>query len=355
MNQHQLLFPVFALFFLLLTACNTNDQNSARIKAFLDEALDSIRLNAMNSGQVDWEKLRAGVKARAEGATTTQATYPAIRYALEQLQDNHSFLQLSDSLAALEAASRPTGASADGEEESRAPSPYGSRMKIEWEIHSRNGQRVGRIFVPQGMRDNAFAQQLHDRIVEMAAEKPCGWIVDLRGNGGGDMWPMLAGVGHLVGDNPLGGSVNHDGEHDYIKYEEGRSFLENADGSIVPGAEVKEAPLQLPDKQPLAYLIDRGTASSGEALAVIFKGRENTRGFGEKTHGATTATMGYKLSDGANLVLAVSTFEDRHQKPYPAGVEPDVEITIGSEMLDPTEDPVINAAIDWIVQQEACK
>jgi len=33
-----------------------------------------------------------------------------------------------------------------------------------------------------------------------------GWIVDLRGNGGGNMWPMLAGVGPVLGEGVVGSS-----------------------------------------------------------------------------------------------------------------------------------------------------
>jgi C-terminal processing protease CtpA/Prc len=27
-----------------------------------------------------------------------------------------------------------------------------------------------------------------------------GWIVDLRNNGGGNMWPMLTGIGSILGE-----------------------------------------------------------------------------------------------------------------------------------------------------------
>ena len=38
----------------------------------------------------------------------------------------------------------------------------------------------------------------------------CGWIIDLRGNGGGNMYPMLAGLKPFLGDTVLGAFVGPD-------------------------------------------------------------------------------------------------------------------------------------------------
>jgi C-terminal processing protease CtpA/Prc len=35
-----------------------------------------------------------------------------------------------------------------------------------------------------------------------------GWIVDLRGNSGGNMWPMVAGIGPILGEGIIGHFVN---------------------------------------------------------------------------------------------------------------------------------------------------
>lgn len=63
-------------------------------------------------------------------------------------------------------------------------------------------------------------------------------------------------------------------------------------------------------------VFNRGTASSGEALAVVFKGRDRSRGFGEEAYGASTTTFGFKMPDSLNIVLAVSTFQDRNGISY---------------------------------------
>jgi hypothetical protein len=56
-----------------------------------------------------------------------------------------------------------------------------------------------------------FAVQTQELICSLDQVHPGGWIVDLRGNSGGDMWPMVAGLGPIIGDGVLGAFVAPDG------------------------------------------------------------------------------------------------------------------------------------------------
>jgi hypothetical protein len=49
-----------------------------------------------------------------------------------------------------------------------------------------------------------FATRIHEIIDQLHKKHPCGWIIDLRGNVGGNMWPMLAGAGPLLGGIDVG-------------------------------------------------------------------------------------------------------------------------------------------------------
>jgi len=357
MNVLKTICPLLIGLLILHASCETKPKTNPKITAYLNEALDTIRTYALNTKQVNWEQLQKEVIEKAQGAKTTPEVYHLVRYALQSLKDDHSFLQLSDSLITLEKNARKTQPDIQSQTTlKKAPSPYGRRMKIEHGVHEVNQVKIARVFVPQGSRGNKFAQRLHDLIIEMGKQQPCGWIVDLRGNGGGNMWPMLAGIGHLVGENPLAGSIDNEGKRDYYLYKAGQAIYQHKTGKKDDAyAAVKEAIFEGDKNAPLAFLIDRGTASSGESLATILKGRKNTRGFGEATYGASTSTRGFKLSDGANLVIAVSTFQDRQGNTYPDGVQPDVAVSIGDQKEDPAKDPVIQAAIAWLQQQVSCK
>lgn len=322
---------------ILLTANCTSNKVEPEIRTYLTAAIDSIETNALMSPNVDWDQVRTEAFKKAAGMKTTQETYDIIISVLAELDDNHSFLQKNDVNLSY---ANNTG--------NTRRSPYQSRMSIEYGLHEREGKTFARIFVPQGLRDNVFAQNLQDKIYEMQQSNPSGWIVDLRGNAGGNMWPMLAGIGPLVGESPLGGGQKGNGDSDAYKYDKGKAIYVDFGGNERTLSEATEKVQLLPDEVPVAFLIDRDTGSSGEALAVIFNGRANTRSFGEDTYGASTSTRGIKLSDGLNIVLAVATFQDRHGNLYLNGVSPDVEIPIGDEMLPPDNDPVIDKALDWL-------
>jgi len=100
----------------------------------------------------------------------------------------------------------------------------------------------------------------------------------------------------------------------------------------------------------VAVLTGRMTFSSGEAIAVAFRGRPDTRSFGLETGGLTTSNDEFLLSDGAWLLLTVSRFADRTGKVYSGPIVPD-------EVVNPPEtwpDPVLEAATAWLLSQPAC-
>jgi C-terminal processing protease CtpA/Prc len=73
----------------------------------------------------------------------------------------------------------------------------------------------------------------------------------------------------------------------------------------------------------IAVLIGKATASSGEATAVSFIGKEDTRFFGVETAGLTTGNAAFELKDGARLFLTTTIYVDRNKKKYGATIKPD--------------------------------
>jgi carboxyl-terminal processing protease len=98
----------------------------------------------------------------------------------------------------------------------------------------------------------------------------------------------------------------------------------------------------------VAVLIDHSTGSSGEAIAIAFRGRPRTRFFGEHTEGASTVNETFELSDGASLWLTIGVQADRTGRQYTSGLAPDVAIPGGNAILPPARDPVVQSALDWL-------
>ncbi|SPE22403.1 Peptidase S41 (fragment) [Candidatus Sulfopaludibacter sp. SbA3] len=212
---------------------------------------------------------------------------------------------------------------------------------------------IAQIVIPMfsGPDLDAFATRIQAVIADLAAKKPCGWIVDLRGNGGGNIWPMMAGVGPILGEGEPGG-VMYGATTNKWFYEEGKAGSRE-DKHDPYYAKTNGEPVKLNGTPPVAVLIDRETGSSGEGIAVAFRGRPDTRFFGEATFGAATSTFPIKLSDGAQIYLVTGVMVDRHGAEYPLGIKPDQEIL--SDLSITTNDPVIRAASDWLSAQNGCR
>ena len=297
---------------------------------YLHAALDIMEENSVNREIIDWETLRSTAFRRAKGAQAPSDTYNAIKASLRSLKDNHSFFVLP----------QPSGQqTADAEAGPPPPfdEPTGSLVS----------EGVALLTIPahSGLNPPAnqvrYAEILHELISSYAASGVLGWIVDLRGNGGGNMWPMLAGLGPLLGEGTVGSfTYPNDAPSSLWTYNDGASFLEAS-----PIVEVADSARcsTIDPPPPVAVLIDRVTASSGEATAIAFAGRESTRFFGTATRGLSTGNRGFELSDGAVIILTTCVFADRTGKTYGRAVKPDQTTTAGQ--------PTLDAAIEWIRDQ----
>lgn len=325
---------------LSLTGCS----NLFGTSSYLDNALNTIRESALNSDQVNWSAVRKRCKELSDGAENPADFYPAINYALAALGDHHSFLLSADGSPVRQRHYSELGQGDKLPE--RAPQEV-SPLITDEKLFSTAEGNIGRVvvgeFVGNQNAAKAFATSIQEQIKKISSPQPIGWIVDLRGNGGGNMWPMLAGIGPILGAGKIG----------YFGMRNGYTvpwFYENGAAGTVHGKNKKvssRVDASIPDypkETPVAVLIDRVTASSGEAVAVAFKGRRNTRFFGENSAGLSTGNQPFKLSDGATIWLTTSVDLDRDKHMYFSGVSPD-ETILGS----PKEDQVAQAAVAWIL------
>lgn len=143
-----------------------------------------------------------------------------------------------------------------------------------------------------------------------------GWIVDLRDNSGGNMWPMLAGLNPLIEDGTVGYFVTNKTSSKWI------SASKNPYGLQEMKTIYKAKNLD----HKIAVLLDRTTASSGEMTAISLSGLKNSKTFGNESGGYTTANGMYELSDGSTLFLASSYCQDRNKKIYMGKIQPDVRV-----------------------------
>jgi carboxyl-terminal processing protease len=329
--------------------------------AFLDSAIDIMRQHALHGEGVDWAALRTEAFKRAGGAFNPIDTYPAIYWSLVQLGDPGSRLRLPpglypDQIALMQQAEKEAmeNAPAGTRTETPVPTPFTSRRLPEGHIVSAQNKNIGYVVLPRcTAKDNdgvlLYAADVRRILTDLSAQSPRGWIVDLRGNTGGDMWPMLTGIGPILGDGVLGSFVAADGNINWF-YQDGKTGTRNPAGLETVSLTLDEAPAlnSMTTATPVAVLVDGSTASSAEAITIAFHGRPNTRSFGTHTAGKSTAVQPYKLDDGAELYLTTAIDADRSGKPYPDGITPDQVFPASASMPLEANDPVVQAALTWL-------
>jgi len=204
--------------------------------------------------------------------------------------------------------------------------------------------------VSSGPKAATYDDTVHELLGQFDDGSLRGFIVDLRRNTGGSLWPMLAGIGPLAGAGKVGAFVSAHSGADWSYDAE----LGAAKSGAYELARVAE-PYPLRDDLPVAVLAGPLTAGFGEAIAVAFAGRGRTRRFGEGTRGLTTSNTQIPLADGALLVLTVTVHADRTGTRYDDVIPPDEQVAIDWTRFGTPEDPVIVAACRWLASAASAK
>jgi carboxyl-terminal processing protease len=280
---------------------------------------------------MDWDEVRRSTFKVAQYAQTPEDTYGAIRYALVRLGDHHSSFRTP-----LEFEQKMQ------ETESDSPAPRGKLLL----------DKIGFIAIEgyTALDGTEYATAMQGLIREIDAKNPCGWIVDLRENTGGNMYPMLAGIGPILGEGDFGAFIDSYGNKEVLSYQDGQVFLDGEPSDHVNGPAYE---LQV-SSPPVAVLTGVNTASAGEVVVIAFRGRPNTRSFGLYTAGRSTANQGFALSDGAVIILTGAVDADRTGQTYGDRIYPDETVDDVRQFTFLMEEAIPQPAIDWLMSQPAC-
>lgn len=301
------------------------------------------------------------MRRRAEGARDSADLLPAYAALTYGLGDGHSFIQPTAEATALwRERHGDRRLLPDTPPRVRPTSTFMGREGVQHRsLDVGNARTAELIVVPAvsgaGEPARTYAAELFKATADVSP-RSCGYLLDLRGNTGGNVWPMLTGLSGLLGDGPQGRMMDPQGRiEDYAELREGSAVIlaEEGRGQTMADAAGWRPVPGLVDA-PVALLIDDAVYSSGEGVAVAFRGRAATRFFGAKTGGLASANNGYQLSDGTNLVITIAMMADRNGETYPHGVEPDEPVAAGEGSADNPEDAVIEAALSWLSAKPGC-
>jgi hypothetical protein len=169
----------------------------------------------------------------------------------------------------------------------------------------------------------------------MSCLKCDGLIIDLRGNPGGIGGMAMGMAGYLVDDagKQLGTMYIRDTKLKFV---------------INPRANVFHG--------PVAILMDGNSASTSEIMAGGLKDIGRARVFGTRSAAAALPSLIERLPNGDGFQYAIANYISEGGKPLEGlGVTPDVEVKLTREALLAGHDPVVDAALEWIKNNESRK
>lgn len=316
--------------------CSSSKEKELTPKKYLDEVLEIVEKNSINKDSVDFEIIKSNALSKLSNVNSIEDCYPIINSILRELEDNHSFFMSKEQVKKWKSTSETTDIS-------RLITFSGKLLNNNLGYIKMNGFSSG-----DSISIQKYADSLQNMIKSIDNKNLKGWILDLRENTGGNCWPMLTGIGPLLGNGICGYFVDIKGNKSSWFYKDGESGINE-----FTIAKVSNQPYELYDKnKPLAILTGYKTGSSGEVVVTAFHNKENTKSFGEKTAGLSTGNENFDLSDGSMILLTTSIYADRKGVIFGGKIEPDEIVELKYNSIGEQNDLVIQRAIEWINGKE---
>jgi C-terminal processing protease CtpA/Prc len=285
---------------------------------FFEKLIWRFESSSIERDKIDWKEFRRQVLEKALVSKDS-----AIILALKLNNNPHSYFKFHD---------RELWA---GRDSLRKKAP--SRSTNCPELSIRDEMKDFGYVVVKGVKTNpnskdetqqqgeSYIKNLIGKIIEEDQRDLKGWIIDLRFNAGGNMWPMVVALTPFYSDGILGYFFN---AKDTSIYTKGDNQIWLGTSSQTLRFLSEPITYQLKNNNlKVAVLVSGWTMSSGEALAISMKSQKNVRIFGTKTYGFSTANQPLKIEDDAYLILTTSVDADSKKVVYWDGIEPDTKAT----------------------------
>ncbi len=312
-----------------------------------DSLYTFIKYNSIHRTTLDWKQVDKTFNEQIKTAKTLNDTMNCFVAVFRSLKDVHSQIYLNnqyyghysifdDSILAW---LKPLNDKA-----------ISVTNKIHSEVISKG---IGYIRVPtfqvfDPIQINSFAQSIADSISKLSTKSKIGFIIDLRLNGGGNIYPMLSGLSQFLGDQTIGFETDI---NDSIV----RAW-EIKNGNFVIGGyqttDIKVNQMSNLTNLPIVVIIGPVTKSAGSMVAIAFKGRPNTLFIGEPTaEGYTTSNGYFQFAPNLALNFATNYVADRYRNVYKKTVNPDTTINQGDNFDNLLNDEKIKTSIKWLTKQ----
>ena len=246
---------------LLLALCTLVSCGSAE-KTYVRKAVKLMDKYGLFAEGPGWEAARA--EALSAAPQTPDEAKDVVRKALKVAGGKHSAIKVSEDVVKDETS--------------------------EWTMPTVSFQEDGIavITLPAFSGSNDEGIKYAATVLDALPDTLPGAVIDLRGNVGGNMYPMISAVHRFLPDD------------DILRFRTRKRTNWIRLQYVLQGTGVAMA---TPIECRVAILTDGMTASSGEATLLTFRGLDKVRTFGAPTAGYASANSPYPMPDGSHLVL----------------------------------------------------
>lgn len=327
------------------TFAQENEQTN-QSEVLLDSLISLAKQYSYFSSNVDWEELETEMISISKEYDSTNKLGKPAELMFKALGDYHGMLMYDYSIAfnhRLENNGPPNDSTYRTIGLTKIHSPYRVHREIieETTIAYIEILATG---VMQGEQITLARDEIRTAICELKENKPTGWIIDLRSNIGGNMNPMLAGLGELIPNADLGGDTK-DGENFYStwKFKNG-NFYENGNSYYQANLTCKNSTTE----GRIAVLTSKYTASAGEVVVSSLKGQKNLKIIGQKTSGLSSTNGWFILSDKWIFAPMTAYYMSKEKTVHSDGVIPDFIVEEALDLDNLQQGKIIDRAIQWI-------
>ncbi|WP_299215216.1 S41 family peptidase [uncultured Dokdonia sp.] len=344
----------FLIICLIIGSCKSSSQEEVIVEtashtnsiAILDSIIQISKTNAYNTKNVNWDILSKDMFAISERHDSIDKIGKPTEYMFKTLGDFHGMLMYDYKVAFSykpEKEGVPRDSIWDAITTTKITLPYEVIGKI---IENTNIAYIE--IVGTGVMQEEDIIQARDTIrsviCSLKIQEPNGWILDLRCNTGGNMHPMMAGIGELIPDADLGGDTTDDISFDSLWSLKDGNFLEN--GYAHYGQELQCS--ETKNTKKIVVLTSRFTASAGEVVASSLKGQDNIVLIGEKTAGLSSTNGWYVLPEKWVLAPMQAYFMSLDKTVHKDGINPDIIVNERLDLSNLFQGKMIERAIKWI-------
>ncbi|QQT27921.1 S41 family peptidase [Sphingobacterium spiritivorum] len=333
MNRYFLL----VWFLLFSTFSFSQSFKNETIKSFIDKSIELIEVNSIHTENL--ENIKRELYNKSQSLNLIDEIAPLYEEVFKQLNDYHGGLKYKGKTYGWNNPNAMTNAYLK------------DKIKTNKNTFSKVfDKKIGYIRII-GNNDFAFKKvdsltnDLVFHINNINSNKIKGWIIDLRLNTGGNMYPILLGLKEFIGDNIMFGGFRdaHNKSTGNWEIKEGKLLI---DGIVLD----RQTDLDYPIKTdiPVIILTSCYTASAGEMTAISFIGRNNVSIVGEPTANYTTAVQGFEINENAGINLSTDYVVDRNLKVYKSNILPDFEVLDGDNLEDLKNDLKIIKALELL-------